>query len=240
MFKGAIKLKPIGSITKEIKFNIKNKSWILNPFLIDENDIGIITLIKEKKDYFKIDDFQFYEGLSNILGIAIANHRAKHALSERVKELTCLYSVSKIAENENQSFSELMQNIVNVLPPAWQYPKITSAVISIDDMNFYTKDFKEGVSEQKADIIIDGLKRGFIKVSYSEEKTKSDEGPFLKEERNLIDALARQIALIIERKQVDEEKEKLQEQLRHADRLATIGQLAAGVAHELNEPLANI
>lgn len=32
----------------------------------------------------------------------------------------------------------------------------------------------------------------------------------------------------------------LEEQLRHADRLATIGQLAAGVAHEMNEPLSSI
>ena len=38
----------------------------------------------------------------------------------------------------------------------------------------------------------------------------------------------------------EEERTELQEQLRHADRLATIGQLAAGVAHELNEPLGNI
>ncbi len=32
----------------------------------------------------------------------------------------------------------------------------------------------------------------------------------------------------------------LYDQLRHADRLATIGQLSSGVAHELNEPLSSI
>jgi len=56
----------------------------------------------------------------------------------------------------------------------------------------------------------------------------------------LIDAITRQVALIIERKEAEEHRLKLQDQLRHADRLATIGQLAAGVAHELNEPLGNI
>jgi signal transduction histidine kinase len=62
----------------------------------------------------------------------------------------------------------------------------------------------------------------------------------LKEERNLIDAIAGEISAIIERRQAEEEKKRLKEQLRHADRLATIGQLAAGVAHELNEPLGNV
>jgi signal transduction histidine kinase len=52
--------------------------------------------------------------------------------------------------------------------------------------------------------------------------------------------VAGDLAMIIERRQSQMEKLLLQEQLRHADRLATIGQLAAGVAHELNEPLGSI
>jgi C4-dicarboxylate-specific signal transduction histidine kinase len=46
--------------------------------------------------------------------------------------------------------------------------------------------------------------------------------------------------VLIERRRGEDERTRLHEQLRHADRLATIGQLAAGVAHELNEPLANV
>jgi signal transduction histidine kinase len=52
--------------------------------------------------------------------------------------------------------------------------------------------------------------------------------------------MARELSLIIDRKHSQVEERKLHAQLRHADRLATIGQLASGVAHELNEPLANI
>lgn len=51
--------------------------------------------------------------------------------------------------------------------------------------------------------------------------------------------MASQVALIIKRKQVEEDRLRLHGQLLHADRLATIGMLAAGIAHELNEPLGN-
>jgi len=94
--------------------------------------------------------------------------------------------------------------------------------------------------QQTAEIIVDGVPRGTIEMIYAEQKPHADEGPFLKEERNLINAVAKQVALIIERKDAEEDKRKLNAQLRHADRLATIGMLAAGVAHELNEPLGNI
>ena len=127
-----------------------------------------------------------------------------------------------------------------LLPPAWLYPEIASARIILDDETYSTPHYKEGIHKQTAEIVIEGIGSGSVEVAYSEGRPELDEGPFLKEERSLIDMVAREIALIIERTQIVEDKERLQEQLRHADRLATIGQLSAGVAHELNETIGSI
>jgi two-component system sensor histidine kinase TtrS len=45
---------------------------------------------------------------------------------------------------------------------------------------------------------------------------------------------------ITERKQAEDRARQWQEQLTHASRLNTMGEMAAGIAHELNQPLATI
>ena len=162
------------------------------------------------------------------------------ALRERVKELTCLYNLAQIAQRPGVTFDDILQGIVELLPVAWQYPEAAAGRIIVDGRSFVTANFHECSDILSADIGVGGKCRGRVEVVYTDRKPHLDEGPFLIEERNLIDAVAGQIALVIEREQADEDKLRLQEQLRHADRLATIGQLAAGIAHELNEPLGNI
>jgi two-component system NtrC family sensor kinase len=165
---------------------------------------------------------------------------AEAALRERVKELTCLYGIAQLAARPGQTLEEVLQDLVGFLPPAWQYPEITAARIVLDGNSHATRSFRETPWKQAAPIIVESARRGEVEVVYLEERPELDDGPFLKEERSLIDTVARQVSLIIERRETEEEKGKLQNQLRQADRLATIGLLAAGVAHELNEPVGNI
>jgi signal transduction histidine kinase len=215
-------------------------SILVVPIPFEQEDIGLLCLKKKSRDFFTQKDVEFYQGVAQTLGTALGYRRTQVELRERVKELMCLYGIAKIVEQRALSLGEILQGIVKLLPSAWLYPDIAAARIILDEKSYATSHYQEGIHQQSTNIVVSGVQRGIVKVTYAAERPELDEGPFLKEERNLIDAVAREIALIIEQIQIEEDKDRLQEQLRHADRLATIGQLSAGVAHELNEPIGSI
>jgi signal transduction histidine kinase len=209
-------------------------------FSVTEAVMGLLLLKSECKDFFVEEEVEFYEALAQTLGLAVADRRAEVALQERVKELTCLYGIAQVVEQTRTSLPETLQHIVEFLPPAWQYPDVTAARVTLDGRSYVTRGFHESEHRQSADIVVGGLRRGRVEVVYLEEVPEFSAGAFLSEEEKLIDAVAREISLMVERRESQEERWKLHNQLIHADRLATIGQLAAGVAHELSEPLGGI
>jgi hypothetical protein len=70
--------------------------------------------------------------------------RLLSALRERVKELTCLYGITQITANAEVETPEAVQRIVELLPPAWQYPEITTARIVLDDGQYVSAGFVAG------------------------------------------------------------------------------------------------
>lgn len=163
-----------------------------------------------------------------------------HEVGQRVKELNCLYAISHLAEQEELSLDELLQEIVEVIPPSWQYPEITCARIMLEEREMRTENFQETAWRQASDIIINGRPAGSLEVCYLEERVASDEGPFSLEERNLINAIAERLGQIVVRIQATQEKQHLQAFVYQQEKLASVGQLAAGVAHEINNPIGFI
>jgi signal transduction histidine kinase len=215
-------------------------SLALTPLRVGSKRIALLMLVSMQRGSFARQDLAPCGRVAQNLGMALMNQRAQAALQERIKELTCLYHIAQVMENPQLSLDAVFQSLAEALPPAWQYPDLASARIVLDKRCYQAADYRESRFRQAADLVVNGTLRGSLEVVYGREKPEFHEGPFLKEERRLIDTIARQIALFVERRESDEEKGRLQEQLRHADRLATIGKLAAGVAHELNEPLGSI
>ena len=129
-----------------------------------------------------------------------AMQKKTHALGERVKELRCLYAMSNLVEKHGSSLDKALSDIVEVIPPAWQYPEITCARIKIGDQVFVSERFKETRWRQSSRITVKDKKTGSLDVFYLEKRPECGEGPFLKEERSLINSLAEHIGEIVERK----------------------------------------
>ena len=88
---------------------------------------------------------------------------------------------------------EIIQSVVELIPFSWQYPEITCSRILLEDKEYKTENFKEANWKQSNDIFVHGKLAGVLEIYYLEERLEIDEGPFLKEERNLINALTEEV-----------------------------------------------
>jgi len=140
--------------------------------------------------------------------------RRSHELGERVKELRCLYEISRLREQPDLPIGDLLQRVAELIPPAWQYPEITCARITLGDQEYTTAGFKTTRWLQAAPIVAQGEQVGQVEVYYLEQRPKLAEGPFLAEERHLLDVIAERLGRIIEHARGQEQLVDYQWQLR--------------------------
>lgn len=129
------------------------------------------------------------------------NKQLLYNLGERVKELKTLYTVNHILQDEDAPHPNLMNQIVELLPSGWQYPDITAARIRIDEKEFATRNFQPSIYSQEAEMKTASGSHVFIEVVYLQTMQESDEGPFLQEERNLINMLVEMLKIDLERRE---------------------------------------
>jgi len=114
-------------------------------------------------------------------------------LKERAKELNCLYEVQETLTHTGINQDEAFRRIIKVIPPGWQHPEICVCQIKVGEKTYQSDDFIETPWVQHSDIIVQDQIVGQISVYYLEEKPVMDEGPFLLEERRLINTIADQL-----------------------------------------------
>jgi len=120
-------------------------------------------------------------------------------LGERIKELNCLYGLSEIFETSGDSLDSLLQAVVELLPPAWQYPSIACAQIKLNRKTFSTANFEQTFWQQQRSILLRSKQIGSVEVCYLEAKPDGDEGPFLHQEGLLLDVIAERLGKTAER-----------------------------------------
>ena len=159
----------------------------------------------------------------------------EEALKERIKELTCLYEVSSILVNADPENHEAIFNAIAFsLKNAFQYPEFTEIAIQQDKTSVKTGASKTAV-QISSSINLFHKEEGAVTAFLNKQELA-----FLTEEQQLIDNIALKIGDFLERVAIKRNETLLRRQMEHTDRLSIIGELTAGIAHELNTPLANI
>jgi hypothetical protein len=100
--------------------------------MVDDRTVGLLQVKHEQPDRCNREEAEFCEEVAQTLGLAVADRRAQAALREQVKELTCLYGIAQVAEEPALALGQVLQRIVELLPPAWQYPENAAARIIVD------------------------------------------------------------------------------------------------------------
>ena len=132
------------------------------------------------------------------------NRKLVHALGERVKELTALHGVAQLLTDRTKTVSSLLQEIVSTLPPAWQYPELAAARIRFDGIEYTSAGFASSPWKQTAEVALADGRMLVIEVFYLVEQPTEWEGPFLAEERRLINSLAQMLKSALDRRQAEE------------------------------------
>ena len=159
------------------------------------------------------------------------------ALKERAKELRCLYNVAAALSRREEPPQVVFKWVLDAIPSAWQFPEDTTARIEYLGRTHALPDFVDTPWRLPSPISIWRTTVGAIEVHYKSEKPVAWEGPFLKEERQLLDNIAHRLGEYLEWKQRELSGERLgaapehwRWRLRFAERIAaTIDPVRFGV-----------
>jgi hypothetical protein len=151
-----------------------------------------IFYLKEFPESFEGPFLKEERDLLNNLALLISGTASQKALqellysnTERLKELRGLNQTSSILR-QGKSIEESLKVICSILPDAYQFPEFTAVRITFDSQVFTSPNFRETPWVQQQEIETTTHMKGLIEVFYLKEFPKADEGPFLREERNML------------------------------------------------------
>ncbi len=205
------------------------------PFILISGFIGEQKAVEAMRQ--GASDYILKENLSRLIPVVkreLSNYESQKkleyqkeqvyaSLQERVKEQECIYQISSLNEQE-LSTHELLKKALYYLPGGWTYPELTEISISFDGETFQTDNYTATpwilVSEKPSRLTSNTLT---VKVVYLEKKPDKDEGPFLYEERQLLDLVTDLLILKIDQIHSERELQKKDKIINKAYDLAKIG-----------------
>jgi signal transduction histidine kinase len=177
-----------------------------------------------------------------------------HDLNERVKELTALHRTARLLQDHKRTPPKLLQEIVTILPAAFDQAEIAAARIVFDGVEYRSPNFGSSPWTESAHFTTTGGRHGLVEIVYAENRFKQTNHPFLAEEKNLLESIAEMLQLYLDRKEAQESVEKvtkelvernkelwnLQQEMGRVGQAAALGWMAGAIAHELGTPLNSV
>ena len=131
--------------------------------------------------------------------------KTAQALTERVKELTCLYELSRLIEKPDITLPQILQGTVTLLPPAFQFPDLTAARLTWEGQRYTSPAFRESDQQLHRPICVQQKEKGRLEIHVAALPEGKAQIPFLPEEALLVEVVAERLGRVIERIRFKEE-----------------------------------
>jgi PAS domain S-box-containing protein len=130
-------------------------------------------------------------------------------LGERVKELQCLYSISRLLSSPDLPFATFLQGVCDTLPTGMQKPDSCGARIRMEGQECRSAGFAETPWRLSQEIQGNGGPSGSIDVCYTSDISAAGGDLFLEEEEKLLEEVALRLAETRMRHRIDEVRSRL-------------------------------
>ncbi|MFA5183331.1 MAG: hypothetical protein WC405_18610 [Syntrophales bacterium] len=144
----------------------------------------------------EIIDLQFR--LAEYEWVETALQKRTRELGERVKELECLYAISRCLCRSAADLPQMLQDIVNILPSGYQNPKLTWAQLEIAGELVVSPQIRSTPDSHAADILMHGRRAGLLRVYVSAKSSPDGDPAILPMEKALLQTVALWIGKTVE------------------------------------------
>ncbi len=128
----------------------------------------------------------------------------KRQLQMRLKHLACLYALSKIVNRQELPLEKIFEQTVQFIRDAYRYPDSVRVRLALNGVRYAMDDFEKSELSRQVQIKARDENVGSIEVYHIGSKTADGQEPFLKEDDDLLNAVAEWLGSIVERKKAED------------------------------------